>query len=200
MDYFVKQLLDVSFSLVLSSAHSRVRSRALACLARARQGTIANQLHAVFNDFMRKLKTRLEAEGVAEFWEMVLEKAGEGSSLGNVDFGSFTLEFETQLGLPIHLSGCRKKNLFSKFLTALSVCLLLVHIIYFIILYIICLWVWFNDEISDLICTDLISTNEVSTSDVDPAQSKSIYETKSSDSPSKDKPEAEDDDDLFDMM
>lgn len=128
VSYFLKQLLDASFSLVLSSPHARVRSRALACLSRARQGSIANQLHVVFNDFMRKLKTRLRAEGVAEFWDIVTEEAATGSTL------------------------------------------------------------------------DLISTADVSSSDVDSTHSKSIYESEVTSPLSEDKPQDEDDEDLFDMM
>ena len=83
VDYYIKQLLDASFSLVLSSPHDRVRSRALACLTRARISAVGNQLHGVFNEFMRKLKARLSAEGVAEFWDLLAKEAAEKDNLGN---------------------------------------------------------------------------------------------------------------------
>lgn len=90
VDYFVKQLLDVSFSLVLSSPHARVRSRALSCLRRARRGAIVHHLYSVFNEFMRKLQTRLKAEGVPEFWDLVSEEAASGKTLDLISTSEVT--------------------------------------------------------------------------------------------------------------
>ena len=82
VDFYLKQLLDVGFSLVLSSPNERVRSRALSCFTRARRASVDARLHHVFNDFMRKLKTRLRGEGVADFWTYVEEEAENGNALG----------------------------------------------------------------------------------------------------------------------
>ena len=57
-----------------------------------------------------------------------------------------------------------------------------------------------NSSTSTLTIPDLISTADVSSSDVDSTHSKSIYESEVTSPLSEDKPQDEDDEDLFDMM